>query len=172
MARMKRFLLYLIIFVALYIYTTAISNWGAKTLTGPIEDIEILTEYPIITVDNCVAGKYSGNISGTVRNNTGKHIEKAYLKLDFYNNQQKYIGSKYEELKYFNVNELLKFDTTFKGKDVKALKLSVVYERTQVEQISEQSVDWSFGNIMTKENLNIALPIVSGMLLYYILGIL
>ena len=128
MARMKRFLLYLILFIGFFIYTTIASNLIVKDLNEPITNIEILTESPIITVDNCEAGKFRGNINGTVRNNTGKHIEKAFLKLDLYDDSDRNIGTKYEELKYFNVNELLKFDATFKFEDVKAVKLSIVYE--------------------------------------------
>ena len=163
MARMKRFLLYLIIFVALYIYTTAISNWGAKTLTGPIEDIEILTEYPIITVDNCVAGKYSGNISGTVRNNTGKHIEKAYLKLDFYNNQQKYIGSKYEELKYFNVNEQIPFDITVNCRDIHKVVISLVDESVKNEYVNNNS------NILPEVDINSPYVLFGGLFALYLI---
>ena len=168
MARMKKVFLYIMILVGFFIYTTVMSKWTAKSLVEEIKDIEILTESPIITVDNCEAGKYSGNVNGTVRNNTGKHIEKALLKIDLYDNTNRYIGTKYEELKYFNVNELLKFDTTFKFEDVKALKLSVVYDETQVEQISNQKSDWPFGDIMTQKNLGIALPVVAGMLLFII----
>lgn len=148
MARMKTFLLYLILFVSFFIFSSIISNWAVKGLNETITDIEILTKTPIITVDNCEAGKYSGNISGTVRNDTGKHIEKAFLKIDLYNQSNRYIGTKYEELRYFNVNELLKFNTKFKFEDVKAIKLSVVYEENQVEQISNKNSNWSFGNIM------------------------
>ncbi|MBQ6991895.1 MAG: hypothetical protein IJN50_03140 [Clostridia bacterium] len=128
MARMKTFLLYLILFVSFFIFSSVISNWAVKGLKEKITDIEILTKTPIIAVDNCETGKYSGNISGTVRNDTGKHIEKAFLKIDLYNQSNRYIGTKYEELRYFNVNELLKFNAKFRFEDVKAIKLSVVYE--------------------------------------------
>lgn len=168
MARMKRFLLYLILFVSFFIFTTIISSWTVKSLKETIADIEILTESPIISVDNCETGKYSGKINGTVRNNTDKHIEKAFLKIDFYDKSERYIGTKYEELKYFNVNEILKFDTNFKFEDVNALKLSVVYEEAQVEQISNKNSNWSFEEIFTKENLDLALPIVGGMTLFVI----
>lgn len=148
MARMKTFLLYLILFVSFFIFSSVISNWAVKGLNEKITDIEILTKTPIIAVDNCETGKYSGNISGTVRNDTGKHIEKAFLKIDLYNQSNRYIGTKYEELRYFNVNELLKFSTKFRFEDVEAIKLSVVYDERQVEQISNQNSNWSFGNIM------------------------
>ncbi len=169
MARMMRFLLYLIIFFAFFIYVTVISNVGVKGLVEDIQNIELLTESPIITVDKCEAGKYSGHIEGTIRNDTGKHIEKIYLQIDMYDNKQRYVGTKYEELKYFNVNEIVKFDTTFKAEDVKSLKLNVVYDEAQVKQVSEQNNDWSFGNTMTEENINLALPIVAGMMIFLII---
>ena len=36
----------------------------------------------------------------------------------------------------------------------------------QVEQISNQNYTWSFGGIVTEENLGIALPVVAGMMLF------
>jgi transcriptional accessory protein Tex/SPT6 len=44
------------------------SNWIVKDLNQKITDIQVLDKSPIITVDNCEAGKYSGKINGTVRN--------------------------------------------------------------------------------------------------------
>lgn len=169
MERMKIVFLYIMILIGFFIYSTVMSNWTVKSLTEEITNIEVLTESPIIAVDNCEAGKFRGNINGTIRNNTGKHIEKIFLKIDLYDYKDTYIGTQYEEIKYFNVNELFKFDTTFKFEDVKAVKLSVVHEEEQIKEISNQSSEWSFGDVMTEENLGIALPVVGGMLLFIIL---
>lgn len=168
MARLKKNMLYLTLFVGFFIYTTIMSNWIVKDLNQKITDIQVLDKSPIITVDNCEAGKYSGKINGTVRNNTGKHIEKALLKIDLYDSDNRYIGTKYDELKYFNVNELLKFDTTFKFEDVKAVKLSVVYDEISVQKVSNKNSENYFDSIMTKENIEIAIPIVAGLTLFVI----
>ena len=126
MARMKKFLFYLIIFVAFFIYTSLMTKLALKNIYQKNVNVDILTESPVITVHNCETGNNSGLISGIVRNDTENYIEKAILCVDLYD-ENGLVKTLTEELKYFHNNESIKFDLSFNEKNINSIKLSVEY---------------------------------------------
>jgi len=70
--------------------------------------------------------KYSGGyIEGTVTNNTGKLIDLKYLKFEFYDKDETYLGTEFKELKYFNVGEVEKFRIEHKHRQVDNVIISM-----------------------------------------------
>lgn len=128
MERMKKFFLYFLMFLSLFIYVSVFSNLGVREEYLDITNYKINTNSPKIEILEAKSCYTNGYIKGNVINDTGEHIRQKYLQLDFYNSNGSYVGTESKELKYFNVNETIKFDIDFKYRDVKKIELKLVDE--------------------------------------------
>jgi len=84
MKRMKTFFIYLLLFIAFYIFVSVMSYLFAKSSYSNIYSYEIATESPKVTIKESKATSTNGYIIGTVKNDTASTIEKINLKVDFY----------------------------------------------------------------------------------------
>ena len=78
MARMKKFLLYFLMFAGLFLFVEFFTNVDILNVEEKyvqLEDYEIKTESPKIEVTEFVGNNSSGHINGNITNNTGEHIK-------------------------------------------------------------------------------------------------
>lgn len=126
MKTLKKFGIYLLLLLVLYIFVSLASFGFIKKVYKNINDYEIATNSPKIEVIESKATYVNGYVIAKVTNDTGKEIDKTYLKLDLYTKNNNYLGSKYNEIKDFSNNEVLEVKTNYKFNGVDHYKLSIV----------------------------------------------
>lgn len=163
MERMKKFFIYFILFVGLYLFVSLMTNLGMKEKYEDITNHEILVESPKVTIlESRVTYSY-GYIKGNVLNDTGEHLKDKYLQFDFYDKDGLYVGTESKEIKYFNVDETINFDLNYEYTNVERIRISFVDEVTK-----PQASSFNIFNV-EDETLKIALPIAAVIGLFVIL---
>lgn len=163
MERMKKFFIYFILFVGLYLFVSLMINFGMKEKYETITNHQITVKSPQVTVSESKATYSHGYIKGNILNNTGEHIKDKYLQFDFYDKDGIYLGTESKEIKYFNVDEKINFDLNYEYTNVNKIKISFVDEvlrpKTKLSNIFN----------VEEETLKIALPIATILGLYVII---
>ena len=130
MKTIKKFWLYFILFVLLYLFVTFLTNFEMRDVYKDI-NFSIKTDNPQITVTEAKANRSIGYIIGNITNNTNEHIKECYLKVDLYNGNNSYLGTEYKKIEYFNVTETINFEIEYKYSNVKFASLSIVSEMAE-----------------------------------------
>ena len=123
---MKKIFTSIILLVVVYLIVEVCVYFITKTYYKEMNNYEILVEAPEIKVKESKVAKNKGYIQGTAKNNTGAMITSLSIKFDFYDENEKYIGSEYHKIEPFNVNEVSKFDVKYEYSGVSEIKVSVV----------------------------------------------
>jgi len=145
MARIKTFFIYLILFVILYLFVDLMVYFSTKDNYKDLTNYEITMSSPEIQITEYKASYSKGHITGTATNNTSQLIDKIILKFDFYNENGSYMGTKYEEIKYFNVGEKAKFTVNFGYEKIENVKISLAEEipsNINLEELKENVQKW------------------------------
>mgnify|MGYP004564501847 CR=1 FL=1 len=173
MAKMKKFFLYFLMFIALYIFVTTLTNFSMKEKFKDIQNIQISVSSPKIFIEESKATNSHGYIKGNITNDTGNHIPVEYLQVDLYNENNTYLGSEFKELKYFNVNETINFEINYKYNNVNRLVIGVTDEIIQDKEKKENYVsNIKVEPVITEETIKIAVPISAVLMLNTALGVL
>lgn len=138
MARMKTFLKYLILFILLYIIFDFFTYKYLVNSYKNIKTYEIVAESPEVKIEEAKATAVNGYIKGTVKNTTGKNIEKTNIKIDLYNTRGSNLGTKYVKLDNFTQNELREFNINFKATNISHFEVSFTDENVD-EDIEKQA---------------------------------
>lgn len=152
MAKMKKFLKYLIWLVLLYLIVNGLTYLATKDDYKELTNYTISTDSPKIEVTESMATYTHGYIKGQVTNNTGEHIQKTYLQLDFYDKEGIYLGKEYKALEYFNSNETIKFDVDYTYTNVSKIKIGI---SNQIEEATRPEIQktvekwWPIAGIVT-----------------------
>ena len=153
MSRMKTFFIYLLLFIALFIFVSVMSYLFVKTSYHDLYSYEIATESPKVTIKESKATSANGYIIGTVKNDTGSTIEKINLKVDFYSKRGIDLGTKYVKIENFEPNETKEFRINYQLNNVQ----NYVVEMTYNDVIEAESGDifttnekiiWLLGGIL------------------------
>ena len=163
MERIKKFFIYFIIFIAIYLFVDLFTNISMKEKYDDINNYQININSPKITIMEGKRTYSHGYIKGNILNDTGEHIKDKYLQFDFYNENGAYLGTESEEIKYFNVGETINFDINYEYNNVNKIKISFVDEVIKPEKNTFNIFD------VEDETLKIALPIGIILGLYAIL---
>lgn len=129
MSTMKKFLKYLLLFIAVYIIVTLLTNLSTIDIARKFTNYEILSDTLKINVNECKTSRTKGTISGTVTNDTDNLISKIYLKVDGYNEKGNYLGSEYKEFVYVYPNDKYEFELSLNWNKIQKLELSIVDEK-------------------------------------------
>lgn len=148
---MKKFFIYFILFVAFYLFVSLMTNLGMKENYKNITNHQITVESPKVTVSESKATYSYGYIKGSISNDTGKHLKDKYLQFDFYDKEGIYVGTEFKEIKYFNVDETIKFDLNYEYINVEKIKISFVDDIIKPQKFSIFNIE--------DENFKMAIPI-------------
>ena len=80
MARMKTFLIYLLILVAFYIVSSILAYWYIQTTYSTIESHVIENPNIQVAIDDAEATLVNGYVSGTITNTSEEAINTIYIK--------------------------------------------------------------------------------------------
>lgn len=152
MARMKKFLLYFVMFAGLFLFVELFTNvdiLNTEEKYAQLKNYEIKTDSPKIEVTDFMGNNSSGYIKGNITNNTGEHIKDKYLKFGFYNKSNDLIAAKYQEIKYFNVDEKINFNIDFNYKDIQKVQIELVNE---IEKVGMNNIKSNENNYSKEES--------------------
>ena len=151
MGTLKKFRLYLLMFIGFFLFVTLLTNFLMRDDYRNI-NYKIKAESPIITVAENKATYGNGYIKGSVTNNTEEIIPLKYLQINLYDKDDVYLGSEYKELKNFYPQETINFDMSFNYLNIDKATLDFVNEIPQKKSFNLfEGVD--------DETLKIAAPI-------------
>lgn len=126
MESVKKFFVYILMFVALYIFVSLASYGFILNTYKNLNNYEILSQSPKIEIVESKATNVNGYVVGRITNNTGSEIEQKYIKIDFYTENDTYLGTEYVEIKDFSKDEVLEFKSSFKYNGVEKYKINCV----------------------------------------------
>lgn len=125
MDSVKKFLMYIILIILLYIFVSVCSYAFIVKAYKNVNDYEILTTKPSIEILESKATYVNGYVVARVTNNTGIDTGKSYLKIDFYTERDNYLGTKYAEIGELKKDQTYEVRTSFKFNGVDNYKVSV-----------------------------------------------
>ena len=127
MDRLKRFLLYLIIGLAFFIFSDLLINIGLNTTYKKIEGKNNIEQ---IDITRAEATLVNGRIFGKLNTQMSSELYKKYIKLDLYSENDILLGTKYIDIITFATNNN-SFETYFKFQGVKRYEISLVDEKAE-----------------------------------------
>ncbi len=136
--RIKVFLCYFLIFIAFFIFSDIMIYLYTKSAFKPIENYQIQSTSPEITVSLAEASQASGNIKGTIKNNTEEELINKYIKLDFYTPRDVNVGTKYIKVDKLEKDEERNYELGFRYSNVSSVKISVVDEEQAKNATTEE----------------------------------
>ena len=166
MARMKKFLLYLVLFILLYCTVNVLTYLYMRNTYKDLNYEADTNPLFTINIEEAKTSYSGGYINGNVTNNSGVLIDTNYVKADLYKNNI-YIGTKYQEIKYFNVRETTQFSINYEYTKINLVKISIVNELPEGYTNSEFGIDINLN--ITDNQKKIAIPIAVILGLWYIL---
>ena len=137
MSRMKTFLIYLLVVVAVYFFVDFASFAYIKTTYEDLQNFSINMENPKIKITDSKATYINGYIKGYLLNNEEYTIDKKYVKFEFYSNNNVLLGKKYVKLDNFAPNQEKEFEVRFNLENVNHYKISLADE---AENVSEEEL--------------------------------
>lgn len=166
MGTIKKFRTYLLMFLAFFLFVEIFTNLAMKEDLLDITNHEINITSPKVKIIESKASYSNGYIKGEIVNNTGEHIKDKYLQFDFYDKDGIYVGTESKEIKYFNVNEKINFNISYKYQNIEKIKINFVDE--VIKPKNNMPSIFNLENI-DDEQIKIALPIAIVLGLYVIL---
>ena len=103
MARMKTFLIYLLILVAFYIVSSLLAYWYIQSTYSTIESHVIENTNIKVEISDAEATLVNGYVSGTITNTSEEAINTKYIKFDLFSERGNKILSKYVTKSYQNM---------------------------------------------------------------------
>ena len=126
MKTMKKFWKYFINFVVLFLLVSGLMYLGTMNMKKEEKAIKCVaqTEKPVIEVIECTSNNKGGILKGTITNDAEVLINVIYVKAEFYDENDNLLGTKYSEIKYFNVGEKAKFEIEFNYENVSKVNVT------------------------------------------------
>lgn len=126
MKTMNKFWKYFLNFVVLFLLVTGLSYW-ARTINDKNEAKQAAQitytaqeSSPLIEITKCTSKK----VIGTATNDMNVLVNAIYIKADFYDESNNLLGTEYDEIKYFNVEEKAKFEIDYKYNNVARIEVT------------------------------------------------
>ena len=144
MARMKTFLIYLLILVAFYIISSILAYWYIQSTYSTIGSHVIEnTNMPNVQVaiDDAQATLVNGYVSGTITNTSEEAINTKYIKFDLFSERGNKILSKYVQIDNLNAGEMQNFKMNFRAENIANCYVEVTDTAEQNENTQIINID-------------------------------
>ena len=137
MKRMKTFLIYLLLVLAVVLSTDIVSKLVLETNYKDLTKYEILATPPEINITESKAGRANGRVKGTITNKTENALENIYIKLELKSKNNITLGSEFAKVESLKPNESKEFLINFRYSDVESFIISTTSQKEQVPSIEE-----------------------------------
>ena len=123
---MKKIFRYLLLLILVIVVVRIYVYFLTKSYYKDMNNYQVLVQTPKIEVTESKADQKKGYIKGTATNDTGAMMNNVKIKFDFYDENDKYIGTEYHDIGVFNVGEKSKFDINYRYSNVSKITISIV----------------------------------------------
>lgn len=134
MAKLKKYLLYVILIVAFWIFSDILIYISINSTYANV-NTRVYSISPEITVGESKATYVNGYIKGNIKNNTDSIINNKYLKIELYSPRDVKLGTKYVKIENLDVNKYQEFEMWYKFTDVEYVNITVT---DNIENASEE----------------------------------
>ena len=149
MDRMKTFLIYVLVLVGFFLLSNVLENRALlsmySTISGEIDCFYEGTESDFdIQNFNAKSCNINGYMSFDFVNTTGKHIDKCYIKINLYDQQDLLAHTEYVEINDMKPDESRKINIKFNANHIKRYDISVVQnipDKTNILNILGWEID-------------------------------
>lgn len=137
--RKKNLLMYLIIFVAFYLFTNLMIYLFVHGSYKPMQNYNIEKSNIEVIVEDARTTNVNGYVKGKVNNNTGGFVRDKYLKFEFVSERNINVGNKYIDLTGLAEDESKEFEIKYKFENVNNFKVSTI-EKEEMKDINESEI--------------------------------
>lgn len=141
MAKLKKYLLYVILIVAFWIFSDILIYISINSTYANV-NTRVYSISPEITVGESKATYVNGYIKGNIKNNTDSIINNKYLKIELYSPRDVKLGTKYVKIENLDVNKYQEFEMWYKFTDVEYVNITVtdnIENATEEEFLSQET---------------------------------
>jgi len=139
MAKIKKFWLWLILFILLYLFVDFICFASVKMMYKDLNDYEILVKSPKIEIIEAKGTYANGYIKGILTNDTNSVIQNKYIKVDVYSERNVNLGTEYIKIEKLDLAKTMDFEVKYSYTDVSNYKVDIV--DTKPEQVTQINLD-------------------------------
>lgn len=167
MKTMRKFGKYFILFIFMFLFVSGMTYLGTLQNKNNVRNVDYLSEIDIpvdVNIEECQATSRKGYVKGSVVNHTGELMTNKYLQFSFYNDNNYLLETKFEEIKYFNVNEKIPFDITVNCEDINNIVISLVDETAKKEYVSNHN-----SNIVSGVEIDSPYVLLGGLFALYLI---
>ena len=151
MAKLKKYLLYVLIIAAFWIFSDILIYLSINSSYTRV-DAKVYTNSPEIIIGESKATYVNGVVKGSIKNNTSDIINDKYLKIDLYSPRDVKMGTKYVKIENLDINKSQEFEMWYKFTDVDHAEITVtdnIENATEEEFLSQEaSTILIFGTIL------------------------
>lgn len=144
MARLKTFLIYVLILVGFIILSEFLINVSLNSSYSTIGRKDNLEQ---VIVYQAEATQVNARIKGTIENKAENPITSKYIRIDIYSTRGNIVGTKYIDVSSLAENQSLEFSIYFKAEDVKYYEVTATDEKA-TEDLNILSEDMSKADIV------------------------
>ncbi len=134
MKKMKKFLIYALLVVALWIFSDIVIYLTINGTYNPI-NTKVEVSSPQIIIEDSRATYVNGKIKGKIVNNTQEKINDLYLKIDMYSARDVNLGTKYVKINDLSKGATQEFEMGYKFTDVDYV---IVTTSDDVKDVTEE----------------------------------
>ena len=124
MAKLKKYLLYVLMIAAFWIFSDILIYLSINSSYTRV-DAKVYTNSPEIIIGESKATYVNGVVKGSIKNNTGDIINDKYLKIELYSARDVKLGTKYVKIENLEVDKYQNFEMWYKFNDVDYANISV-----------------------------------------------
>ena len=157
MDKMKKFRTYFFIFVALAGILYLLTMLGTHNLFRDMKNYKIKGTSPKIEVLESKISPQRGFLKVKVQNNTGEAIEGKYIKADFYNQKNEYIGTQYRRIFHIEENDSKDMSMEYNFREVAKMEIGIETAEIRNTKLST-----------TEKNMAIAMPVAALLILCFL----
>lgn len=140
MATVKKIALYGIIIVVFAIFTNLMIKVGLRNTYRTISG-EIKVSSPEVIMEEIKTTDVNGYAKGKIKNNSDKHIDRIYIKLDLYSKRDVNLGTEYIEINNLGIGKTQDFEIKYRYSNVNHYEVTIIDSKTLLrEQILNNNV--------------------------------
>lgn len=144
MAKLKKYLRYIILIAAFWIFSDILIYLSINTTYASV-DTRVYSISPEVIVGESKATYVNGYVKGSIKNNTDSIINNKYLKIDLYSERDVNLGTKYVKIENLEPARYKEFEMWYKFTDVDYANISVVdnvENATEEEFLSQETTSY------------------------------
>lgn len=151
MDKIKKIAKYVLLVIIAYMLVNLMSYAFIMKSYKNMDNCEVLINRPSVEILDSKATKVNGYLVGKVTNNTDSLIYAEYLRVNFYNERNNYLGTEYIGVNSLQAGKNLEFKLKYKYSHVSKITIDVTegHEKPEEAKDLEVYINPAFFKVMT-----------------------